>query len=118
MHAAEHFCEGIKAWTCAAAPVFEPGTGAMLGVVDISGPPSTYQRNNLSLAVSTARQVEMLLAERAANERMRLLEVCLGRITEADVAGMVAIDRAGRLVHRTGRVPNLVGVGPAGAGPG
>ncbi len=111
VHAAEHFCEGIKAWTCAAAPIFEPGTGAMLGVVDISGPPSTYQRNNLSLAVSTARQIEMILAERAANERMRLLEVCLDRISEADVAGMVAIDRAGRLVHRTGRVPTLVGLG-------
>ena len=111
VHAAEHFCEGIKAWTCAAAPIFEPGTGAMLGVVDISGPPSTYQRNNLSLAVSTARQIEMVLAERAANERMRLLEVCLDRISEADVAGMVAIDRAGRLVHRTGRVPSLVKLG-------
>ncbi len=111
VHAAEHFCEGIKAWTCAAAPVFEPGTGRMLGVVDISGPPSTYQRNNLSLAVSTARQIEMVLAERAANERMHLLEVCLGRISETDVAGMVAIDRAGRLVHRTGRVPSLVGLG-------
>ncbi len=111
VHAAEHFCEGIKAWTCAAAPIFEPGTGAMLGVVDISGPPSTYQRNNLSLAVSTARQIEMVLAERAANERMRLLEVCLDRISEADVAGMVAIDRAGRLVHRTGRVPGLVELG-------
>ena len=111
VHAAEHFCEGIKAWTCAAAPIFEPGTGAMLGVVDISGPPSTYQRNNLSLAVSTARQIEMILAERAANERMRLLEVCLERISEADVAGMVAIDRAGRLVHRTGRVPGLVELG-------
>jgi len=111
VHAAEHFCEGIKAWTCAAAPIFEPGTGAMLGVVDISGPPSTYQRNNLSLAVSTARQIEMVLGERAANERMRLLEVCLDRISEADVAGMVAIDRAGRLVHRTGRVPSLVELG-------
>ena len=111
VHAAEHFCEGIKAWTCAAAPVFEPGTGAMLGVVDISGPPSTYQRNNLSLAVSTARQIEMVLAERAGHERLRLLEVCLDRISGADVAGMVAIDRAGRLVHRTGRVPGLVGLG-------
>ena len=111
VHAAEHFCEGIKAWTCAAAPVFEPGTGAMLGVVDISGPPSTYGRNNLSLAVSAARQIEMILAERVANERMRLLEVCLERISETDVAGMVAIDRAGRLVHRTGRVPTLVGLG-------
>ena len=111
VHAAEHFCEGIKAWTCAAAPVFEPGTGAMLGVVDISGPPSTYQRGNLSLAVMAARQIEMVLAETAARERMQLLEVCLARITEADVGGMVAIDRTGRLVHRTGRVPGLVGLG-------
>ena len=111
VHAAEHFCEGIKAWTCAAAPVFEPGTGEMLGVVDISGPPSTYQRGNLSLAVLAARQIEMQLAERVASERMHLLQVCLERISEKDVAGMVAIDRNGRLVHRTGRVPSLVALG-------
>lgn len=111
VHAAEHFCEGIKAWTCAAAPIFEPGTGVMLGAVDLSGPPTTYQRSNLSLAVMAARQIEMVLAEQIVAERMQLLEVCLARITEADVAGMVAIDRNGRLVHRTGRVPNLVAPG-------
>ena len=111
VHAAEHFCEGIKAWTCAAAPVFEPGTGVMLGVVDLSGPPSTYQRNNLSLAVSAARQIEMALMQVASHARFRLLEVCLARIAEADVAGMIAIDRTGRLVHRTGRVPCLVELG-------
>lgn len=111
VHAAEHFCEGIKSWTCAAAPVFEPGTGAVLGVVDISGPPATYQRNNLSLAVSTARQIEMVLGERASQERMRLLEACLERFSAADVAGMIALDRSGRLVHRTGRVPGLAALG-------
>ncbi len=111
VHAAEHFCEGIKAWTCAGAPVFEPGTGEMLGVIDISGPPSTYQRGNLTLAVLAARQIEMHLADRASAERMQLLEVCLARISEKDVAGMVAIDRSGRLVHRTGRVPGLVALG-------
>ena len=116
VHAAEHFCEGIKAWTCAAAPVFEPGTGAMLGVVDISGPPSTYQRHNLSLAVSAARQIEMALVEQASIERLRLLEACLARVTDADVAGMIAIDRSGRLVHRTGRLPNLVALGQRLAG--
>ncbi len=111
VHAAEHFCEGIKAWTCAGAPVFEPGTGEMLGVIDISGPPSTYQRGNLTLAVLAARQIEMHLADRASAERMKLLEICLARISEKDVAGMVAIDRSGRLVHRTGRVPGLVALG-------
>lgn len=111
VHASEHFCEGIKHWTCAAAPIQEPGSGHILGVVDISGPPSTYQRNNLTLAVSTARQIETVLGERATRERMRLLEVCLHKISGSDAAGLIALDRVGRLVHATGRIPSSVGIG-------
>jgi transcriptional regulator of acetoin/glycerol metabolism len=111
VHAAEHFCEGIKRWTCAAAPVFEPGTGAILGVVDISGPPMTYQRNNLALAVMAARQIEAVLSGRAAEERSRLLECCLERLSQSDAAGLIALDRTGRLVHATGRVPVSVALG-------
>ncbi len=110
VHAAEHFCEGIKSWTCAGAPIFEPGTREILGVVDISGPPSTYQRNNLTLAVTAARQIETALAERAAQERMRLLEFCLDRISSNDAAGLIALDRVGRLVHATGRIPGNIGI--------
>lgn len=111
VHAAEHFCEGIKAWTCAAAPIFALGTEEVLGILDISGPTGTYQRNNLSLAVSLARQIEMVMHERASRERMRLLEACLERMTATDVAGLVAIDREGRLVHNCGRLPDLVPLG-------
>jgi len=99
VHATEHFCEGIKRWTCAAAPVCEPGTGRILGVVDISGPPSTYQRGNLSLAVATARQIETALAERAGRERVRLLERCLQRLPSVGDANILVIDRAGRMVY-------------------
>lgn len=111
VHAAEHFCEGIKSWTCAGAPIFEPGTTEILGVVDISGPPSTYQRNNLTLAVTTARQIEAALGERWARERMRLLEVCLKEISGSGAAGLMALDRVGRLVHATGRIPETIGIG-------
>ncbi len=111
VHAAEHFCDGIKGWTCAGCPVFEPGTGAILGVVNLSGPPTTFQRNNLALAISTARQIELSLGERASNERFRLLQACLDRVSETDIAGLVAIDVQGRLVHRTGLVPSLPMVG-------
>lgn len=112
VHAAEHFCEGIKAWTCAASPILDPGSGLVLGVVDISGPPTTYQRHNLTLAVATARQIEMVLAERAQVERMGLLEACLERLSAADVAGgLMAIDRHGRLVHSTGRARGLMPLG-------
>ena len=111
VHAAEHFCEGIKSWTCAGAPIYEPGTDTILGVVDISGPPSTYQRNNLTLAVTTARQIETALGERIAMERARLLEACLNRLSSADAAGLIAVDRSGRLIHVTGRNPGTIGLG-------
>jgi len=111
IHAAEHFCEGIKGWTCAGSPIFEPGTGAIMGVIDISGPPSTYQRNNLGLAVAAARQIEMVLTERSTRERMQLLEVCLRRLSSADAAGIIVIDRHGRLVQTTGKVSLPIHVG-------
>jgi len=111
VHAAEHFCEGIKSWTCAACPIFEPGTGSILGVLDISGPPTTYQRTNLTLAVATARQIETALTERAARERLYLVEACMERLSSHDVGGLVALDRSGRLVHAAGRVRPPVRIG-------
>jgi len=105
VHASEHFCEGIKSWTCAAAPVHDPWTGRILGIIDISGPPTTYQRGNLSLAVAAARQVETALAERAGRERMRLLERCLQTMSSAGQAEMLVVDRAGRIVFAQGTPP-------------
>ena len=34
---AEHFLADQHAWWCSAAPIHDPVTGALLGVVDISG---------------------------------------------------------------------------------
>jgi transcriptional regulator of acetoin/glycerol metabolism len=35
--AAEHFNEVIQGWTCAAAPIHDPASGRVLGVVDLTG---------------------------------------------------------------------------------
>jgi len=107
VHAAEHFCEGIKSWTCAAAPVYLPGSDLVLGVVDISGPPSTYQRSNLVLALSAARQIEAILAERASREHVQLLEAALKFSVPGDAAAMMALDRHGRLIHANGTLPGV-----------
>jgi transcriptional regulator of acetoin/glycerol metabolism len=105
VHAAQHFCEGIKAWTCAAAPVFMAGTGQLLGVIDISGPPSTFQPTNLALALACARQIEAVLAERASREDGLLLEACLNHTGARDAAAMVVLDRNARVVHASGSLP-------------
>ena len=103
VHAAEHFCEGIKSWTCAGAPVFMPGTERILGVIDISGPPSTFQRSSLMLAVAAARQIEAVLAERAGRERIHLLEACL--TFSSDAAAVMVLDRHGQLIRSVGSLP-------------
>ena len=107
IHAAEHFCEGIKRWTCAAAPVFYPGTEQVLGVVDISGPPSTYQGSNLVLAVAAARQIEAVLAERASREHVYLLEACLKFGARGDMVAMIVLDRHAKIIHLSGGLPGF-----------
>ncbi len=105
VHAAQHFCEGIKRWTCAAAPIRLPGTSRVLGVIDISGPPSTYQCNNLALAVTAARQIEAALSERGVRERMHLLELGLQRQMRSDAASLMIVDRSGCICHLSGQLP-------------
>lgn len=107
VHTAEHFCSGIKLWVCAAAPVFMPGTDQILGVVDISCPPASYQVNNLALAVASARQIEAVLAERISQEHRRLLEACLQMSGRADSQALLALDRNACLVHSSGNAPGL-----------
>ena len=39
--ASEHFNEIVQAWTCAAAPVHDPDTGHVIGVIDLTGEMAT-----------------------------------------------------------------------------
>jgi hypothetical protein len=73
--AAEHFNEVVQEWTCAAAPVHDPDTGRLLGIIDVTGKLGTVHPHSLGLAVATARAVESHLAclvhERDARLRAR-----------------------------------------------
>lgn len=59
IHGGEHFAESHTAWTCAAAPLHDPVTGRLLGVVDLSGPARTGHANTLSLVTVAARLAEV-----------------------------------------------------------
>ncbi len=107
VHTSEHFCAGIKLWVCAAAPIFMPGTDQILGVLDISCPPASYQVNNLALAVASARQIEAVLAERISQEHRRLLEACLQMSGRSDSEALLVLDRNACLVHSSGNAPGL-----------
>lgn len=63
VYSAEHFVKSHHAWTCAAAPIRDPATGELLGVVDLSGAAATVHPSTLALVDAAARIAERELRE-------------------------------------------------------
>jgi hypothetical protein len=55
---AEHFGRVVHPWSCTAVPVHEPGTGAILGVVDITGGDVAAETTMLPLVEAAVAAVE------------------------------------------------------------
>jgi len=94
--AAEHFTEPVQRWTCAAAPVTDPDTRRLLGVIDLTGDISAVNPLSLCVVVATARAVEEMLRGRLHERDDRL------RARHAELLGPSSAGAA--LVTATGRV--------------
>jgi hypothetical protein len=60
--ASEHFRPQVQAWTCAAAPIHDPLTGRIIGVVDVTGGNIVAHPHSLALVKAAARAAEAQLA--------------------------------------------------------
>jgi signal transduction histidine kinase len=95
--ASEHFIEVVQAWTCSAAPVHDPETGELLGVIDLTGLQRNVHPHSLAVVMTTARAVEGHLRYRLHERDDRLRARHEGRIVGgADRRALVA--PTGRLV--------------------
>ena len=100
VHAAEHFCAGIKSWTCAGAPIRDPLDGEVIGVFDLSGYSPIFQPHNAIFVAAIAREIEQQLAQRQREERTRLLEAFIANSSGyVSRDGLVIVDRLGRATY-------------------
>lgn len=97
--AAEHFCEGIKHWTCSASVIRDPYDSQILGALDVSGLSGSHNTHCLALAVAGVGRIETRLAAREMEKRARLLDVTLTHAKRWGDSGLVIFDRRGRLVR-------------------
>jgi len=97
IHSAEHLLSVFQDLTCAAAPIHDPDTGAILGVIDFSGPLETVHPATVALVSATARLAEQHLAQ-ARDERDERL-----RARHADMLDRLR-DRPAALLTESGRV--------------
>ena len=64
--AGEHYNTVVHPWSCSAVPVRDPGSGQVLGIVDVTGGASIASPYVLALVRATVRAVEAELAIRMA----------------------------------------------------
>jgi sigma-54 dependent transcriptional regulator, acetoin dehydrogenase operon transcriptional activator AcoR len=100
---AEHFCSEVQRWTCAAVPVHDPTDGELLGVVDISGPASTFNPQSLALAVSVGHHVESVLAQSIRQDHEKLLCHFLAKRSVWANDECIVLDRRGTILHASER---------------
>ena len=63
LFSAEHFLRSHHPWTCAGAPIKDPRTGHVIGIVDVSGPAATVHPTTVALVDLVARLAEAHLRE-------------------------------------------------------
>ena len=61
----EHFSRQVHSWNCTAVPLRDPGTGQILGVVDVTGGPDAVAPNTLALIRAAVTAAESMLQIRA-----------------------------------------------------
>ncbi len=101
LFSAEHFEEGQHPWYCTASPVHDPRTGALLGIVDVSGPALTLHPALVALVDTATKLAEARLwrhHEQALGRLRRSAEHVLATTT----GPLLLVDDDGWVAHRAG----------------
>jgi sigma-54 dependent transcriptional regulator, acetoin dehydrogenase operon transcriptional activator AcoR len=120
VHGEEHFCEGMKAWSCAAAPIRDPIDRGIIGIINLSGLTRIFQKHNAAFAATVARDIEVALEHEQAHMNQRLMDAIVGNhpaIGDTASQGLAIVDRFGRLIFnrnsglQVGRSDHDLGLG-------
>jgi transcriptional regulator of acetoin/glycerol metabolism len=109
VNATEHFCEGVKRWSCSAAIVRDRVDGSVIGAIDITGMVSEFHLHSLALVISVANHVETILSRQAADRRSTLMQWTHDHV-DRSAGQAIVLDRKGRIVssldHLAGSPPD------------
>jgi sigma-54 dependent transcriptional regulator, acetoin dehydrogenase operon transcriptional activator AcoR len=98
VHGEEHYCQGFKPWTCTAAVIADPYDNQMMGVIDLSGLCSIYDKFHVPLVVAWASQIQADLAKKTAMQWSTILEHSNSNFGHYRNSGKLLFDKQGRLI--------------------
>src|SRR5207248_8521139 len=68
----EHFSQHHREWVCSGAPIHEPVSGRLVGIIDLSSPWRIAHPRSLELVTTAARTAERCLLETRRDQDARL----------------------------------------------
>lgn len=95
---AEHFSRTVHPWQCSGAPIHDPDTGAILGVIDLTGHLKTAHPHTLSLVAAAAGWAEASLRDARRAQEQRLRELYWTRIA-GTTQPTALVSAAGQLLN-------------------
>ncbi|MBI5013985.1 MAG: sigma-54-dependent Fis family transcriptional regulator [Deltaproteobacteria bacterium] len=98
VYSSEHFCDGWHMWTCAGAPIFDPTSRDVLGVVDFTTYDKEYRAESVALSYSLARNITAELGMQFELERIQLLHRYKTYAEQFPSDCVAVFDRMGRVV--------------------
>ncbi|NUR09819.1 MAG: GAF domain-containing protein [Nocardioidaceae bacterium] len=101
LFSAEHFEAGQHPWYCTAAPVHDPRTGELLGIVDVSGPAMSLHPAIIALVETAVRLAETQLWRRHELRLERLRAEAAPLLAAVD-GPLLLVDDHGWVAHTSG----------------
>lgn len=89
----EHFCTGWHDWFCAAAPIMNPLTNELVGVLDISGKWKNVHPHTLGLAISKANHLSKFIGKTIYLEALRANPFLITALGSVDDGILIADTR-------------------------
>ena len=108
---AEHFCASWQAWHCAALPVRDPTSGAILGALDLSGAREHASPFALGFATALAHSVELALHARQSAHTGRVLALYAELAGRYPTDSLIALDAASHVLAASPSLHDRAGVG-------
>ncbi|WP_228002600.1 GAF domain-containing protein [Nocardia australiensis] len=97
----EHFEQHQHPWYCTAAPIHDPRSGELLGIVDISGPAMTLHPTIAALVATAVRMAEAQLWRHHEN-RLERLRTTAGPTLAALTGPALLVDEHGWVAQASG----------------
>ncbi|MDQ6600761.1 PAS domain S-box protein [Bacillus salipaludis] len=96
--AGEHFCQEVQNWTCSAAPIRDPATQKILGVIELTGLWTVNHPYFLLVVISAAQDVNGMLHKQLKWERFKLYEYYQSKdISWQSKSCLAVLDRGGKV---------------------